>query len=199
MANNPVVCYFPGEFSPPNKFDLSIALWLSKKIHDISAVVIVLGKSKEGEISLEQKLEIWQSYLASSHNSRISIHKDEENSPLTSIYKMHEHSPESAFSIALPESIAKNESFQSHFEVFPRYQVYITPPYDKTTSDKMLSAAQEGDLKEFSKHTPANLSLTTKQDLMGLLKPEEPVEDNSVMSERYWKQAVQEMFLKYKY
>ena len=197
MSNQPTKCYFPGSFAPPTKFDLKIAQWLSRKIYDVSEVIVVIGKSEPGEITPDQKADIWGDYLPRQQFGSITIHKDLKNSPLTSIYKMHERLPEDAFSIALPEHVAKNETFQSHFEIFPNYEIIITPKYDSNASTSMTAAAEAGDLREFSKYVPTELSIEKKKEIMDYLKPVDKDPQNEVLGERYLNGMLGNLYTQY--
>ena len=192
MSNVPIRCYFPTNPSLPTKFDLKIVHWLSRKAYDVSDVVIVVGKGGSDQPSVDQRYALWSEYLKDGQFAYISVYKDEENSPLTAIYKMHERSPENEFSIAVPESIAKNETFQSHFELFPNYEIIITPNYDRGYSEKMAAAAANGDFREFNKYLPSELSLDRKQAILDMIKPEEPV-----LNEAYWTNMLNTLYTNY--
>lgn len=189
MNSEPVKCYFPGDFNPATKLDFKVAQWLSRKIFDVNEVVIVLGKSDKGQLSLEDRYYFWEMYLKTHQEGKIVIYKDPLNSPLTAIYKMHERLPGGDFSIALPERVAKNEDFQSHFEIFPNYQVIITPNYDKKMSEYMLQAVEQGDQREFYKFLPATLTIEEKGQLFNRLKTDKEQEP-AVVTEKYWKDMV---------
>lgn len=188
--------YFPGEFSPANKYDKKIAEWLSNKTHDVSEVVVVIGKSKDGEMTGEQKYDLWNQYLLNNKQANISIYKDDKNSPLTAIYKLQERLPEDAFGIALPEKIAKNKDFQEVFAMFPNYEVIITPPYEDGVSESMMEALAEDDLRKFIKGLPPELSMDAKKEIFDSLKPEK-VEEEGVLSERYWRDMLSGMYNRY--
>lgn len=200
MSDKTLPYYFPGEFSPPNRYDLNIAQWLLRKIHDVSSVTILIGKSKPGEMSIEQKVDLWDEYLSNLKSGQISVHTDENNSPLTSIYKTHESMPEEPFGIALPESITKNEDFQNHFNIFTGCSMIVTPPYDnKGVTKKMMSALSSSDFREFSTYLPTDMSISQKQDIFDKMKPETPPEqENDILTEKFWDMSMKNLYNKYK-
>lgn len=195
MNYSAVKCFFPGDFAPPTKYDLMLVQWLSKKAYEVSEVVIVIGKAKEGEISPDQKKDLWLDYLSNSQQSNIVVHKDDKSSPLSAIYKMQERSPEDAFSIAVPESVAKNPTFQQHFEVFPNYQIVVTPVYNKDASDEMNAALANNDFEAFSQNLPGTLPLSKKQEIFKNLKPQEPVSE--ILDKQYWSNSLKELYNQY--
>lgn len=83
--------YFPGEFNPPTKYDLDIAKWLSRKTLDVSEVIIVIGKDKEGELTQADKEAIWDLYLGDNVSAPIKVVKSQNLSPLSYIYKEQEN------------------------------------------------------------------------------------------------------------
>lgn len=200
MASKPIPYYFPGEFSPANRYDLNIAQWLSRKVYEVSEVIIVIGKGSEEDLPIDLRADIWQEYLKNNKYGSISVHKDDRNSPLTSIYKMHERLPEDAFGIALPEKVAKNKDFQDHFAVFTDYEVIITPPYDKDTSGKMLSDAASDDFKGFSQGLPPSMPLEAKQGLFKDIKAyfEDKSGKGTLLNEKYWIDVAKNMLNAYK-
>lgn len=185
-------CYFPTDSAIPTKFDLKIAQWLSRKIHDVSEVIVVIGKSEKGQLTPSQKSDVWRTYLNDNRFAPIYLHVDEEHSPLTAVYKMHERLPKDAFTLALPENVAKNETFQSHFEVFPNYDIIIVPKYDKQASVQMLAALEAGDFREFSKYLPGELPLSDKQAIFDSLKTKEPA-----LNEVYWNGMINDLYTQY--
>lgn len=192
--NTALPCYYPGNFNPPTKYDLKITQWLCRKIHDVSEVIVVIGKSKPGEMAIEDKAAIWEEYLNDNLHAPISIKIDRDNSPLSAIHKMYESLPKDAFTIAVPEEVAKNQQFQSHFEVFPRYEIIITPNYDKTSSQQMIDAAAAGDLQKFSEFVPGELSLDIKKKIMSIVKPEEQQSTDEVLG---WDKTMNELYARY--
>lgn len=189
-------CFFPGEFSPPNKYDLMIAQWLMRKTMDVSQVIVVIGKAVEGEMTPEEKRDLWLEYIPSDLQGNIAIYKDESNSPLSAIYKMQERSPDEMFSIAVPESIAKNENFQHHFNVFPNYEIIITPKSHTDASAEMNSALVDKDFTLFSKNLPNTLSLQKKQEIFKNLSMEKsPVGD--ILNEKYWNDSINQLYNQY--
>jgi hypothetical protein len=195
MNYTAVKCFFPGDFSPPTKYDLMLVQWLGKKAYEVSEVVIVIGKAKEGEVTPDQKKDIWLDYLSSNQQSNIVVHKDDKSSPLSAIYKMQERSPEDAFSIAVPESVAKNETFQQHFEVFPNYQIIITPVFNKDASMEMNNAIASNDFEAFAKNLPGSIPLSKKQEIFKSLKPQDPVSE--ILDQQYWNKSLKELYNQY--
>jgi hypothetical protein len=177
--------------------DVQLAQWLGRRTTDVSELIVVIGKSEPGDrITPEQKEHIWRMYLADSKYAPVTIHKDEANSPLTSIYKLNEGHPGDPFSIAIPDNIAKNETFQTHFEVFPNYQIIITPSYDREVNTKINEALNNGDFREFSKYIPPTLPLDRKQEIFDYLKPA-PKQDEGVLGEDFWRTTMNGLYEKY--
>ena len=108
---------------------------------------------------------------------------------------MHERLPEDAFSIAVPDKIARNEAFQSHFEIFPHYQIIIAPAYDKDAASKMIEAEASKDLREFSKYVPAELSIDQKKEIMEMVQPQDPV--GEVLGEQWWSNMLGDLYERY--
>jgi hypothetical protein len=176
--------YFPGEFNPPTKYDLDIAKWLSRKTLDVSEVIIVIGKDKEGELSQADKAGVWELYLGDNVSAPISIVKSQNLSPLSYIYKQQENAPEEAFAIALDQETADDERFQSHFDMFSNHEVIITPSHEK---QDLTSLAKEGDFKKFSSALPSSLPKEDKQKVFNLVKGPEKDPVDEVFTVNYWK------------
>lgn len=179
--------YFPGKFSPPNKYDLSIVNWLIRKTYDVSSVTIVVGKTKDDFISIDQKVDLWKDFLRLNLDGNISVIKDEVNSPLAAIYKIQERSREDAFGIATTPDIAKNEDFKSTFSYFPNYEVILVPSYESENPDNLRASLEQDDFKTFSRYMPDAMSVEEKQKIFSSLKPAPIPEENPVLSEDYWR------------
>lgn len=179
--------YFPGEFNPPTKYDLDIAKWLSRKTLDVSEVIIVIGKDKEGELPQADKEAIWDLYLGDNVSAPIKVVKSQNLSPLSYIYKEQENASEEAFSIALDEDTSNDERFQSHFDMFANYEVIITPSHQK---QDLVALAKEGDFEKFSSSLPSALPKQDKQKIFNLVKG--PVQDpvDEIFTAQYWKTQI---------
>lgn len=178
--------YYPGKFSPPNKYDLSIVKWLLRKTYDVASVTIVVGKLPSDTISVDQKVDLWDTFLNNNLDGQVRVIKDNQNSPLAAIYKMQERSPQDAFGIAITHDIAKNNDFKATFGYFPNYEVILTPDYDKEAPDTLKLAIEQNDFKTFSNYMPDNMSVEEKHKVFKSLKPVE-VEPVSALSEDFWR------------
>ena len=178
--------YYPGKFSPPNKYDLSIVKWLLRKTYDVASVIIVVGKLPSDTISVDQKVDLWDTFLNNNLDGQVRVIKDNQNSPLAAIYKMQESSPQDAFGIAITHDIAKNNDFKATFGYFPNYEVILTPDYDKEAPDTLKLAIEQNDFKTFSNYMPDNMSVEEKHKVFKSLKPVE-VEPVSALSEDFWR------------
>lgn len=178
--------YYPGKFSPPNKYDLSIVKWLLRKTYDVASVTIVVGKLPSDTISVDQKVDLWDTFLNNNLDGQVRVIKDDQNSPLAAIYKMQERSPQDAFGIAITHDIAKNNDFKATFGYFPNYEVILTPDYDKEAPDTLKLAIEQNDFKTFSNYMPDNMSVEEKHKVFKSLKPVE-VEPVSALSEDFWR------------
>ena len=179
--------YYPEDFNPPSRYNLHTAIWLAKKSLDVSEVIIVVGKNKDGEISQEAKLEIWDIYLRGSVGAPIRVIKSENLSPLSHIYREQENNLEEPFCVALDEETANDERFKSYFEAFPNYEVIITPPYHK---EDLVSLAQEDNIKKFNSFLPTELTKEDKKIILGLVKGAEQEPVDEVLTRGYWKNAI---------
>lgn len=197
MNSEPLKCYFPTESNPPTKYDLRVAQWLSRKVLDVSEVVVVVGKSSDGSITPQQKYDAWQCYIKEVHGSPISVYKDEERSPVMAIYNLQEPNHKDAFTIALPEIAAKNEQFQRAFEMFINYQVIITPPYDRKVHKQMLEALNAGSYKDVCTYLPPELSKEEKRQVYEILKPNKVEEGTPVATKEFWHKTMNEVYSRY--
>jgi len=184
--------YYPGKFSPPNKYDLSVVNWLSRKIYDVSNVIVVIGNYPNDPISIDQKADIWDEFLKSNTSGDIKVIKDYSNSPLAAIYKLQERSREDAFGIALAENVAANKDFKDTFSYFPSYEIILTPNYDQEIPAKVSVAIEQEDFKTFSSYMPDNLSVEEKHKIFKQLKPvQEPA--SPMLFESYWREVAKSM------
>lgn len=179
--------YYPGKFSPPNKYDLNTVKWLCRKIYDVESVTIVVGKLPNDIISIDQKLSLWDTFLNANTDGQIRVIKDEVNSPLAAIYKLQERSPQDAFGIALSHDIAKNEDFKSTFSFFPNYELILTPSYDAEAVTSLKTSIEQSDFKTFSKYMPDYMSVDEKHKAFKLVKPVDQDLSNPMLFEAYWK------------
>lgn len=193
----PIPYYYPGKFSPPNKYDLSIAKWLSRKTFDVSNVIIVVGKFPTDIMPVELKVELWQDFLSQNKEADISVIADKDNSPLTTVYKIQERSKEDAFGVAVPESLAKNEDFKTTFSVFPNYEVILTPTYSVEDASAVTRALEQDDFKTYSKYMPDFMSVEEKFEMFKKSKPK-PEDPAPMLFESYLREAAKNIVNKVK-
>ena len=175
MDKKPIRCYYPGDFVLPNKYDLQKAQWLARKMHEVSEVIIVIGKDVKGEIPSKLKRDIWKEMLRYSSGEPIDVDMSDKYSPLTAIYKQHEGDVNSPFAIALDRDIAEDETVQTTFEAFPNYEIILLPTSPKSNlSKEMVSAVESDDFNTFSAGLPPEMTKDIKRKLFGLIKANMP-------------------------
>lgn len=180
--------YYPGKFSPPNKYDLNIVKWLLRKTYDVASVTVVVGNIPSDTITIDQKMDLWDTFLNTNLDGQVNVIKDEQNSPLAAIYKIQERSPKDAFGIAITQDVAKNEDFKSTYSFFPNYEVIITPNYDAEAITSLKASIEQNDFKVFSKYMPDSMSVEEKHKAFKNIKPVEQYSSNPMMFESYWKE-----------
>ena len=94
------VALFPGKFKPPHRGHYEFAENLAKR-DDVDEVVVLISSRDKPEVSNEQSLAIWKSYLnSSSAPSNIRVEMSNYPSPITEVYEF----------AADPEKVGKNDT-----------------------------------------------------------------------------------------
>lgn len=139
---NSVICYFPGAFAPPTRYHFETAFWLATR-KEFSSVVIICGN--DGELSAEQKVQLWKLLLSVGSFNNVNVVKAEE-AALTYVYKQLQKEPAQACFIAIDEKSGRKEEFKSHFEKFPNQQIELIPSQFHQSSEDMMEAIEADDL-----------------------------------------------------
>lgn len=172
-------CFYPGDFAPPTKMHLNTLHWLLSK-PEVGHVNVVLGKSKPGEITQEQKKALWEILLKSSMAPQASVIVSKGNGPISEIYDIFSKKKDMPSYIALDEKSSRNKKFQEKFEVFPHYGIQLIPSQFKMSSDKVIKAVQDNDDDLLKSELPSDFNSDMIKSYKEILKqkndPEAPEE-----------------------
>lgn len=84
VLNEPGPCFYPGRFKPPHKGHYEAAKALAAKPY-ISKVYIIISKKTVDGITPEDSLMIWNMYLQSQPNPKITVRISTQQSPIVTI------------------------------------------------------------------------------------------------------------------
>lgn len=182
MYKDQNICFYPGDFNPPTKYHLNEAFFL-KTLREVNQVVILLGESRENEISQDVKYNIFDIYNRTRYSPGISIEKAKpgEGNSFQYLAKFLEKHPDIKCYIALDAKTAKSDGANRLFSKFENveYQI-IKSPYKKASSD-MLKAVENDDIKDFMEFLPEGLNQSQIDEIFNMLKvKKEPVEKEDV-------------------
>lgn len=174
MSNS--ICFFPGKFSPPTKFNLNTALYLERR-EEIHNVIIVVGKDT-GTIPQETIYRLWRLLLGAQTVGNITIELAAGKSSLNYIYDKLMKNPDADCFIAMDETSARKEQFGKYFNKFPNQKIELIPSQFNDSSKQMLKAIAEDNLPVIKSLLPEDMSKEKFDEYISLLQPE-PVEESS--------------------
>jgi predicted nucleotidyltransferase len=93
VVNEPGICFYPGGFKPPHKGHFEAAKDLASRNY-ITQVNIIIGPKERDGITSKESLAIWNFYLKSEPNPKITVKIAESVSPIKDIYDYIAEHPE---------------------------------------------------------------------------------------------------------
>lgn len=182
MNYNPIA-YYCGKFSPPTLLHLNTALSLERR-KEIYQVIIVIAP---GELSLDQKDELWKILLNTAVTANISVEKSTGKSSLMHVYEKLMKQPDTACYLALDEESARKEEFKKHFNKFPHVEIELVPSQFTGASKKVLKSIENGDTAALKTLLPEDISKEDMEAYINVLKKdtEAPDENSEELRERY--------------
>jgi len=168
-------CFYPGEFSPPTKYHINTLHWLLSK-PEIHRVNVVIGADAPGQLSQDQKYELWDMLLKSNFAPQAGIIKAKQCGPISHIYETFNKDKKLPAFIALDEEASRNMKLQERFEDFPYFGIQIIPSQFHKSSKNLISAANNGDVQGVKKELPPDFSDDAVKKYMDIVcqKKEDP-------------------------
>jgi FAD synthase len=93
VLNESGPCFYPGKFKPPHKGHYEAAKALAAKPY-ITKVYIIISKKTVDGITPEDSLMIWNMYLQSQPNPKITVRISTQQSPIVTIMDFLNKNPE---------------------------------------------------------------------------------------------------------
>jgi hypothetical protein len=187
MLSRNGVCFYIGDFNPPTRYHLDVAKWLSNK-ENITEVCIVLGKDAPGEISQQQKADLWDIFFKTEPTFGLRYHKAKNANSMVEVYNLLSEQPDMVCHLALDEKAAKNKKLSEYFEPFQNYEIEIIPSQYRQKSKKMMDAFLNGDKNIFNTMLPLTCSKDQQKRSWEIMDQSAKKEDNESydeLTERY--------------
>lgn len=92
VINEPGPCFYPGRFKPPHKGHYEAAKALAAKDY-ITKVYIIISKKVVDGITPEDSLMIWNMYLQTEPNPKITVRISTQESPIVTIIDFLKKNP----------------------------------------------------------------------------------------------------------
>lgn len=185
MYGNSGICFYPGNFNPPTKYHLKNALWLQTN-QNINQVVILVGDERDDIISSDVKKQIWEIYIKSNYNGRITVEKSKKGSSFRHLLDLIDKNYNNAY-IALDEDTAKSSKINTLFQGKKNVEYVIIPSnYDKA-SHRMLEYLNSNNDKKFNKMLPENIGQSQIIQIKNLISGGNDIEKEESVKEVYSK------------
>lgn len=160
VVNAPGPCLYPGKFKPPHKGHFEAAMNLAARSY-ITEVIIIISSNvspETGNITPEQALTVWKTYLQAQKNPKINIRISEHNSPVPDMIEYIDQAPEdSTVYVAVGQDEADDEDYGQSLQAQFGDKVKIIRVQEKAgniTAPYVRTLIQQGDYEGFKEAIP---------------------------------------------
>jgi D-ribose pyranose/furanose isomerase RbsD len=166
-------CFFPGKFKPPHKGHFEAAKYLAS-LNYINIVYVIISNVTKFGITPEDSFYIWQEYLKSEPNPKISVSISKESTPIKDIFAFMAENPDVdpiyvAGGAEEVEGIGYFDSIQKRYPNRVRKEV-IPAQFERIRATDMRAVVKTGNFEEFAKFIPdAAYNKGVAKDVFGRL------------------------------
>lgn len=160
VTNPPGPCLYPGKFHPPHKGHMKAVVNLASRDYITEVVIIVSEKvsPETGNITPEQAITIWRTYLDAQKNVKIELRVSEHGSPVTDMIAYIAKAPkDSTIYIAVGEDEKDDEDYaQSLQKMFgDRVKTITIQEKDgEVSAPHVRTLVQQRDYEKFKETVP---------------------------------------------